>query len=148
LLKLSALDIEDLAVISAHMQDAVLRVGDMGYSPKRRQFALVANRFAWDKAQTPERRRTGLHFDRVLSVKTLNIDISEKDEVLSLLSVSFAETDSPGGEVLLSFSGGATVRLLVECLECQMADLGPAWSAAGVPHHPLDEEETGDGEAP
>lgn len=140
-LKLSALDIEDLAVISAHMQDAVVLVGDMGYSAKRRQFALVANRFAWDKAEAAERRRTGLHFDRVLAVKTLNIDVAEKDEVLSLLSVSFADTDAPAGEVLLSFSGGATVRLLVECLECQMADLGPAWSAAGVPAHPLDDEE-------
>jgi hypothetical protein len=140
-LKLSALDIEDLAVISAHMQDAVLLVGDMGYNAKRKQFALVANRFAWDKAETAERRRTGLHFDRVLAVKTLNIDVAETDEVLSLLSVSFAETDAPAGEVLLSFSGGATVRLLVECLECQMADLGPAWSAVGVPAHPLNDEE-------
>ena len=148
MLKLSALDIEDLAVISAHMQDAVLRVGDMGYSPKRRQFALVANRFAWDKAQTPERRRTGLHFDRVLSVKTLNIDLAQKDEVLSLLSVSFAETDAPAGEVLLSFSGGATVRLMVECLECQMADLGPAWSAVGVPHHELDDDDADANDAP
>lgn len=148
MLKLSALDIEDLAVISAHMQDAVLLVGDMGYSAKRRQFALLANRFAWDKAETAERRRTGLHFDRVLAAKTLNIDIAEKDEVLSLLSVSFVETDAPAGEVLLSFSGGATVRLLVECLECQMADLGPAWSALGVPRHRLDEDQTNDGEAP
>ncbi len=148
MLKLSALDVEDLAVISAHMQDAVLLLCDMSYSPRRRQFALLANRFAWDKAQSPERRRTGLHFDRVLAVKTLNIDLSEKDEVLSLLSISFAETDAPAGEVLLSFSEGATVRLLVECLECQMADLGPAWSAAGVPHHPLDEDETDQDEAP
>ena len=63
------------------------------------------------------------------------------DEVLSLLSVTFAETDAPSGEVLLSFSDGATVRLTVECLECQMADLGPAWAARAVPAHPLDEED-------
>ena len=148
MLKLSALDVEDLAVISTHMQDAVLLVGDMSYARKRRQFALIANRFAWDEAKTPQRRRTGLHFDRVLAVKTLNIDPLEKDEVLSLLSISFAETDAPSGEVLLSFSGGGTVRLIVECLECQMADLGPAWAAQAVPHHPLDEDDPGPDEAP
>jgi hypothetical protein len=141
MLRLSALDVEDLAVISAHMQDAVLLAGDMRYTPKRKQFVLIANRFAWDEAETPQRRRTGLHFDRVLSVKTLNMNHLEKDEVLSLLSVTFAETDAPSGEVLLSFSDGATIRLTVECLECRMADLGPAWAAKAVPNHPLDEDE-------
>jgi len=140
MLKLAALDVEDLAVISAHMQDAVLLVGDLHYDAKRRKFLLLANRFAWDAAEAPQRRRTGLHFDRVLAVKTLNLQQHDKDEVLSLLSVSFAETDAPSGEVLLTFSGGCTVRLIVECLECQMADLGPAWAAQGVPSHPLDED--------
>jgi hypothetical protein len=141
LLKLAALDIEDLAVISAHMQDAVLRVGDMGYGKAKKQFALVANRFAWDEVELHMRRRTGLHFDRVLAVKTLNIDPNEKDEVLSLLSISFVETDAPSGEVLLTFSAGATVRLIVECLECQMKDLGPAWATQYVPQHQIDEDQ-------
>jgi hypothetical protein len=141
MLRLAALDVEDLAVISAHMQDAVLVAGDMTYVAKRKQFALVANRFAWDESDEPRRCRTGLHFDRVLAVKTLNMSHIEKDEVLSLLSITFAETDAPAGEVLLSFSEGATVRLSVECLECQMRDLGPAWTAKAVPHHPLDEED-------
>ena len=140
MLKLAALDVDDLAVISAQMQDAVLLVGDLHYDAKRRKFLLLANRFAWDAAEAPQRRRTGLHFDRVLAVKTLNLQQHDKDEVLSLLSVSFAETDAPSGEVLLTFSGGCTVRLIVECLECQMADLGPAWAAQGVPSHPLDED--------
>ena len=141
MLKLSALDVEDLAVISAQMQDAVLLAGDMRYTPKRKQFTLIANRFAWDEQDTPQRRRTGLHFGRVLSVKTLNMQQLEKDEVLSLLSVTFADTDAPSGEVLLTFSDGATVRLSVECLECQMSDLGPAWAAKAVPQHPLDDED-------
>lgn len=141
MLRLSALDVEDLAIISAQMQDAVLLAGDMTFDPKRRKFVLLANRFAWDAQDTQQRRRTGLHFDRVLSVKTLNMGHLEKDEVLSLLSVTFAETDAPSGEVLLSFADGATIRLGVECLECQMADLGPAWAAKAVPHHDVEDEE-------
>jgi hypothetical protein len=141
MLRLTALDTEDLAIISAQMQDAVLLAGDMSYDPKRQQFVLLANRFAWDDAATPQRRRTGLHFDRVLKVKTLNMNHLEKDEVLSLLSVTFAELDAPSGEVLLTFAEGATIRLSVECLEAQMSDLGPAWAAVAVPSHPLDEED-------
>ncbi len=142
MLRLSALDVEDLAVISAQMQDAVLLAGDMSYTPKRKQFVVIANRFAWDETAEPQRRRTGLHFDRVLAVKTLNMGHLEKEEVLSLLSITFAETDAPSGEVLLTFSEGATVRLTVECLECQMADLGPAWAAKAVPAHLLDDEDS------
>jgi hypothetical protein len=119
----------------------VLLAGDMSYDPKRKQFVLLANRFAWDDPVTPQRRRTGLHFDRVLAVKTLNMSHLEKDEVLALLSVTFAELDAPAGEVLLSFAEGATIRLTVECLECQLSDLGPAWAAVAVPSHPLDEED-------
>jgi hypothetical protein len=139
-LQLGALDTEDLAVISAHMQDAVLLVGDMTYHPKRKQFALVANRFAWDETSVRQRRRSGLHFDRVLAVKTLNVSGADKNAVLSLLAITFSESDAPSGEVLLSFSGGATVRLDVECLECQLKDLGPAWETEHLPQHPLDDD--------
>ena len=144
MLKLSALDTEDLAVISTQMQDAVLLVGDMQYSRLRKQFVVLANRYAWDETETPQRRRTGLHFDRVLGVKSIGIDLSEKDAVMSLLSVTFAEMDAPSGEVLLTFSGGATIRLIVECLEAQMNDLGPAWSTAHVPHHDVEDDDDGD----
>ena len=61
--------------------------------------------------------------------------------MLSLLSVTFAELDAPSGEVLLTFAEGATIRLSVECLECQMSDLGPAWAAVAVPSHPLGEDD-------
>ena len=135
MLQLAALDVEDLAVISAHMQDAVLLVGGMSFNRRRQQFALVANRFAWDEAETRQRRRTGLHFDRVRAVKTLNIRGAEKDAVLSLLAITFSESDSPSGEVLLRFSGGGTVRLEVECIECQLKDLGSAWSTPNMPQH-------------
>ncbi len=144
MLRLTALDTEDLAVISAQMQDSVLLAGDMSYDPKRKQFVMLANRFAWDDADTPQRRRTGLHFDRVLAVRTLHMSHLEKDEVLSLLSVTFAELDAPSGEVLLSFAEGATIRLTVECLECRMSDLGPAWAAVAVPHHDIEDADEDD----
>ena len=73
-LKLCAFDEEDLAVLSAHTQDAVLKVGDMVYLPQERRFALAMNRFIWEKAadgkrKAYERRRSVLSFDRVRTVR-------------------------------------------------------------------------------
>ena len=134
-LQLAALDAEDLDVISAHMQDALLLVGDMTFNAKRKQFALVANRFAWDEEETRQRRRSGLHFDRVLAVKHLNIRTPEKDAVLSLLAIGFEEGDQPSGSIVLTFSGGGSIRLQVECIEVSMKDLGPAWETRHTPVH-------------
>ena len=136
MLKLAALDSEDLAVISAHMQDAVIKVGDLALNAPRLQFALIANRYAWDEARERQRRRTGLHFDRVLKVRSHNIRRGDKEAILSLLSIGFAATDAPAGDIVLTFSGGGTIRLSVECIEAQLQDLGPAWSTASTPQHP------------
>lgn len=150
-LKLIALDADDLAVISAHLQDAVLRVGDIAYLPRERRFAAVANRFDWLDALDPvraaakrgperfQRRRTGLRFERVLSAKVHALDLKDKKATLALLSVTFTPRngpDSPDGDVTLTFSGGAAIRLEVECLEAELKDLGAAWSAKQSPEHP------------
>ena len=141
-LKLMALDDEDLAVMSAHLQDAVLKVGDMTYLPREKRFALVANRFAWEAAQADrgERRRTGLSFARVLKVQRSRIRAEDPDGVLNLLAVTFSPAEAPSGHVTLVFSGGAAVRLEVDCLEAQMRDLGPRWAAQHRPGHRLDDE--------
>lgn len=140
MLRLAALDADDLAVISAHMQDAVMKVGDIAWRKSGKQFAVVANRFAWDEQRQCRRCRAGLHFDRVLSVRSQNIRTDDPEAILSLLSITFAETDPPAGEVVLTFSGGGTIRLAVECLEAQMRDLGPAWETARQPSHPADDD--------
>ena len=141
MLRLAALDAEDLGVISAHMQDAVLRVGDIAWRPASRQFALLANRFAWDEEKKRQRRRAALHFDRVTAVKSQGIRRDDPEAILSLLSIGFEETDQPAGEVVLTFSGGGTIRLAVECLEAQMKDMGAAWETAHTPSHPAGEDE-------
>jgi hypothetical protein len=136
-LKLLALDKEDLEVLSAHLQDAVLKVGDMAFLPAQQRFALVVNRFDWDSAEAGHnrRRRTGLHFERVLRVRRQRLRTDTPDAVLNLLAVTFEETEAPSGLVTLVFSGGAAVQLEVECLECQLRDLGPVWETASRPVH-------------
>jgi hypothetical protein len=138
MLKLKALDAEDLGVISAHMQDALIRVGDLAYRRRAKQFALVASRYAWDEAKQRQRRRTGLHFDRVLAVKSHGIGRGDADAVLSLLAIAFEPGAAPSGTIVLTFSAGAAIRLAVECIEAQIKDLGPAWTAKSEPAHPVE----------
>lgn len=148
-LKLIAFDADDLAVISAHLQDAVLKVADIAYLPRERRFAAVGNRFDWaDALQNskgkPEyvRRHTALRFERVLGAQLQGIDPNKKNAVLSLLAIGFEPVeapDGPGGYVTLSFADGAAIRLQVECIEAELKDLGPAWRAKSMPKHPNDD---------
>jgi hypothetical protein len=137
-LKLLALDTEDLDVISATTQDAVVRVGDMGFAKADSRFALLMNRFAWEEdGKTRQRKRAALHFDRVNDVKVAGINTDAVDGVLELLTIRFtpAATDAPEGAVELAFAGGGTIRLTVECLEARLQDLGAAWAAKATPAH-------------
>lgn len=136
LLRLVALDSEDLAVLSTHLQDAVVRVSDLTFLPAERRFALVARRFEWEaRDPQPRRRLTGLHFERVLAARVRGIDLGEGDRQLSLLALLFDVTDAPSGTATLVFSGGAAIQFDVECLEAQMKDLGPVWAAEQRPAH-------------
>ena len=136
-LKLLALDNEDLEVISAHTQDAVVRVGDMGFVATDRRFAFLMNRFDWENKAKGQRKRAAIHFDNVTDVKVSGVDLEAKDGVLELLSMVFETGEAPTGDVLLSFAGGGTVKLHVECLEARMQDLGAAWRAKATPEHDL-----------
>lgn len=139
-LKLLALDAEDLDVISANVQDAVLKVEDMGYAQGDRRFALMLNRFDWKSTngKTPgQRKRAALRFDHVNGAKLSGFDPRAREGVLELLSARFDMGDAPAGQVTLVFAGGGQVVLDVECLEARLHDLGAAWAAKGRPVHDL-----------
>jgi len=134
LLKLVAFDPEDLAVISAHLQDSLLRVGDIVYLPKERRFAIQTRRFDWESA-TPQRRLTCMHFEHVKAVRVRGIDQTNKDAVLNLLAIAFEEGDPPSGTATLIFADGGAIQVDVECIEMQMKDIGPVWAAESRPVH-------------
>ncbi|MEL6375211.1 MAG: DUF2948 family protein [Pseudomonadota bacterium] len=151
-LRLIALDSEDLAVVSAHLQDAVLKIGDMAYLPREKRFAAIANRFDWFGARSGgdgpprkasegsfERRRSAIRFERVLGAQVSGVKLDAKRDVLSLLAVQFEASQEPEGHITLHFSGGGAIRLHVECIEAELRDLGGAWSAKSQPDHGVGE---------
>ena len=146
-LKLIALDAEDLRILSCHLQDAVIRVGDMAYLKEGMRFAAIANRFDWEGAVKSkddefQRRRTGLRFERVKSAQVQGIDLKKKDVVLVLLTVAFEPGDEPEGTLILHFAGGGAIRLGVECIEAELRDLGAVWSTQHKPEHASDDSST------
>jgi hypothetical protein len=143
-LKFVVLDEEDLEIASTHLQDAVVKVCDVLWRPQEKRVVVAVNRFDWEAVQAgnPEyrRRRAAVRFERVLSCKCRDLSPAGKDAVLNLLAVEFSETDAPAGVVTLTFSGGAALRLDVECLEAELADLGPSWTTAACPAHAIAEQ--------
>lgn len=147
-LKLIALEADDLAVISANLQDAVWAIGDMTYRPAEKRFVALLNRFDWAADADPtaanganaakgERRRAAFRVERVLSARLQGIDLARSADILSLLAVDFEPAPQPpGGALSLLFAGGSIIRLEVECVEAVLEDVGAAWRARGRPRHP------------
>lgn len=130
---------EELAIISGLMQDTTVRIADIAWLPEDHRFALVGNRFRWEKKRRffrpkGERIRTGFHINGILEAKVHDIDLNAKDEVLELLNM---EAHENGEEffILMNFAGGASVRLKAECIDAVMTDLGEEWKAIERPHH-------------
>lgn len=135
-LVLGAEDAEDLQVISARLQDAVARVGDLVWLPKQRRFAALFNRFKWESGQGL-RVRSGLHFDDVISVQSHRIKRGDADAVVSLLAIQYTPKggEDPGGVIELVFSGGGAIKLEVECIDAGLKDVSGEWAARGRPLH-------------
>ena len=133
-LKLLAEDGDDLAVISAALQDAVAKVGDISYEPARRRLTIGFNRFRWE-GQGGERIRSGLQLGGVMLVQSRRLRREAKEAVLSLLGVTFEPGEAPGGVVVLTFAGGGELRAEVECLDVALADVSAPWPTPRRPAH-------------
>jgi hypothetical protein len=136
-LRLKAVDAEDLAVVAACLQDALVLIDDMAYLPEEQRFVLVANRFVWEEAQRHQskfaRTTTGVTFNNVTAVKKRNVDRHHGDGILSLLTVQAVP-----GAIQLEFSGDAAIRLETSGILCHLEDIGEPWPTAWRPKHELD----------
>ena len=132
-LNLHARSVEDLTVISAALQDALVPLGDISHIPEDKSFLMVVNRFRWEQegAQN-ERIHAGLRFDAVRKVQFRGIERSNRSQFLSFLAIVF------DGAVVMHFAGGGAIRLSVGGLYCVLADLGQSWPTDWKPSHKPD----------
>lgn len=133
-LQLLAEDQADLAVMSAALQDAVAKVGDIVFESKARRLTIAFNRFRWE-AGARQRVRSALQVGGVLALQTRKIRRERKDGVLELLAIGFEPTEAPGGVLTLSFAGGGDLRAEVECVDAVLADVSEPWPTPRAPAH-------------
>jgi hypothetical protein len=133
-LRLLAQDPEDLAIISAAMQDAVAKVGEISYEAKARRLTVAFNRYRWETGES-ERVRSGLQLGGVLKVQTRKIRRGARDAVLEVLAVTFEPGDAPGGTITISCAGGGDLRAVVECVDAVLADVSAPWPTPRTPTH-------------
>ena len=140
-LRLLAQDEEDLKIISAHLQDAVMRIGDLAYLARHRRFAALVNRFCREDCEEGNfgvRVRAGLHFDGVLKVQSQNLRQDDPDAVAVLLAIDFTPQTDGGGLIDLLVSGGGRIRLEVECIDAALRDITEPRPAVARPAHDLE----------
>lgn len=132
-LNLGALEPEDLQVIAALTQDAVFPVTEMTWRAGKRQFALLVNRFRWEDEgrdrHRPERVQALLVVENVLAVASQGIDRTDRDVVLSLLSIDWSSGEDGAGDVTLTLAGDGAIRLTVEALEVRLRDVTRPYAA-------------------
>lgn len=135
-LRLIAEDTDDLGVISASLQDAVLKAENMRYDSRRRRFTLEVNRFRWEAPGERGRVRAILAIDGILSVRRRAVTTADPDLVYALLSLSFEPDDEPpGGKINLLFSGDGEIELRVETVDVTLLDSDYEWSTRKIPDH-------------
>lgn len=139
-LRLAAHDREDLAVVSALLQDAVATLGDLAYLVPQRRFAAVFNRFRWeDKSKGAGHRiRTAVNFRSILAVQTSGLTLNAKEQVVELLAIHTQDNDSGGARITMIFAGGGSIRLEAECVDCEINDISYPWRASARPTHSPD----------
>lgn len=141
-LRLLAEEGDDLKIIAAAVQDAVVKAGNLNYEKRKRRFSIELNRYRWEtaparKGQPGERVRALLAFDGVLGVKTRGITKADPELILSLLSADFVAdaAEPPGGKVTLLFAGDGEIVLTVEALDATLLDSDYVWPTRHVPSH-------------
>jgi hypothetical protein len=141
-LKLQAADKDDLAVLSAFLQDAVIPVKEASFIPAENRFVFVANRFRWEDADRDaaaegtriyERVHCVVCFQNVATVRQKGLEQRRRGQVVSLLSFNVEP-----GTIDLVLSAGALIQLEVGSILCHLLDLDDPWPTQWRPAHPLD----------
>ena len=139
-LKLIAKTDEDLRVVSAHLQDSIVKTSDIAHLSKNRIFLMQLNRFMWEDVEKGvfrknKRIRTVLKFENVVEVNSKNINQKKNDRFLDFLAIETLKMPDKNYEMNLIFSGDIIIKLIVEAIEVTLDDQGSPWESKNKPRH-------------
>ena len=139
-LKLIARTVEDLRVVSAYLQDAIVNLNEIANLKKNKILLLQLNRFMWEDVEKGlfrknKRIRTILKFENVIKVKSRNINLAGKDKFLDFLTIETNQMTDNNYEMKILFAGGSIVKIISEIIEVTLDDQGDAWVTKNKPKH-------------
>ena len=139
-LKLIARTDEDLRIISAHLQDSIVKTTDIASLKKNKIFLMQLNRFMWEDVEKGvfrknKRIRTILKFENVIKVHSKNINQSKKDKFLDFLTIETTQMPDKNYEMKIVFAGDSIIRVITEVVEVILDDQGEAWNTKNMPKH-------------
>ncbi len=139
-LKLIARTTEDLRVISAHLQDSILKTSDIANLKKNKILLMQLNRFMWEDVEKGvfrknKRIRTVLKFENILKVASKNVDQKKNDRFLDFLAIETTKMPDKNYEMNLIFSGDVVLKLIAEAIEVTLDDQGSPWESKNKPEH-------------
>ncbi|MEM7044474.1 MAG: DUF2948 family protein [Pseudomonadota bacterium] len=141
-LRIRAKDRDDLQVIAACLQDALVPLREMAYMADEQRFLAAFNRFRWECLVDPGECadltlcQSVLRIDHVDSVQYRGLD-SELDGVKFELLTIQVDPQESGFHVTLLFAGDVALRLQVTELAVMLQDFGEPWPAGVAPNHDL-----------
>ena len=139
-LKLIAKTNDDLRVISAHLQDSIVKTSDIASLARNRIFLMQLNRFMWEDVEKGvfrknKRIRTVLKFENILKVASKNVDQNKNDRFLDFLAIETIKMPDKNYEMNLIFSGDVVLKLIAEAIEVTLDDQGSPWESKNKPEH-------------
>ena len=139
-LKLIARSVQDLKVVSAHLQDAIVNVADIANLKKNKIFLLQLNRFMWEDVEKGvfrknKRIRSILKFDNVSKVLSKNIEQAKKENFLDFLTIETIQMPDNNYEMKIVFAGDSILKIISEVIEVTLDDQGDAWDTKNMPKH-------------
>jgi hypothetical protein len=139
-LKLIARTMEDLKIVSAHLQDSIVSTSDIANLTKNKIFLMQLNRFMWEDIEKGvfrknKRIRTILKFENVLAVHSKNINQSKKDKFMDFLAIESNRMPDNNYEMNIIFAGNSIIKIILETIEITLDDQGEAWDTKNKPKH-------------
>tara|TARA_B100002051_G_C16553312_1_gene543711 strand:- start:263 stop:706 length:444 start_codon:yes stop_codon:yes gene_type:complete len=139
-LKLIARTEEDLRVLSAHLQDAIINVSEIANLEKNKIFLLQLNRFMWEDVEKGvfrknKRIRSIIKFENVIKVYAKNINLSKEDKFLDFLTIETRKMLDNNYEMRIVCSGDSVIKVEAEVIEVTLDDQGESWDTKNVPKH-------------
>ena len=139
-LKLIARTIEDLRVVSAHLQDAIVNTSDIANLKKNKIFLIQLSRFMWEDVEKgvfrkSKRIRSILKFENVIKVHSRNINQTKKDKFLDFLTIETNQMPDNNYEMKIVFAGDLIIKVICEVIEITLDDQGSAWDTKNIPKH-------------